>query len=179
MKTKKSNQKQIKKEDIFGLKSYTDGAEAWKFITSELIPLDMGFSYLNDKSFVKIIAYRIIKLWLNYKKGIITEKQFMSCICIGKVTDYLVAFNFCLYSEKADKWYSYIYECDGESITTRTQEHRDIFKELYMLYSFDKLVAKVISFTMEYYNPSDKTGIDLLEMFDQHWDDFEFQPNKA
>ena len=48
-----------------------------------------------------------------------------------------------------------------------------------MLYSFDKLVAKVISFTMEYYNPSDKTGIDLLEMFDQHWDDFEFQPNKA
>ena len=104
MKTKKSNKKQIKKEDIFGLKSYTDGAEAWKFITSELIPRDMGFSYLNDKSFVKIIAYRIIKLWLGYKKGQLTKEQFMNCICVGGVTDYLVAFNFCLYSEKADSF---------------------------------------------------------------------------
>jgi hypothetical protein len=39
MKKKKSNQKKFKKEDIFGLKSYTDGAEMWKFITSELNPL--------------------------------------------------------------------------------------------------------------------------------------------
>ena len=51
MKKKKSNQKKFKKEDIFGLKSYTDGAKMWKFITSELDPTNTSISFLNDKSF--------------------------------------------------------------------------------------------------------------------------------
>ena len=56
MKAKKSNQKKIKKEDIFGLKSYMDGAEMWKFITSELVPLQTPMEFLNDNSFEKRIA---------------------------------------------------------------------------------------------------------------------------
>jgi hypothetical protein len=111
MKKKKSNQKKFKKEDIFGLKSYTDGAEMWKFITSELDPTNTSISFLNDKSFDNLVAYHLLEAWLAYKKGQITKEQFMECICVGGVTDYLVAFNFCLYSEKADKWYSGIFMC--------------------------------------------------------------------
>ena len=48
MKKKKSNQKKFKKEDIFGLKSYTDGAKMWKFITSELDPTNTSISFKND-----------------------------------------------------------------------------------------------------------------------------------
>ena len=179
MKKKKSNQKKFKKEDIFGLKSYTDGAEMWKFITSELDPTNTPISFLNDKSFENLVAYHLLEAWLAYKKGQITKEQFMECICVGGVTDYLVAFNFCLYSEKADKWYSGIFMCGDETIKNRTKKHQDIFTELYLLYNFDKLTAKVLQFAHTYYNPSDETDVELLYMFDQHWDDFEFQPNKA
>lgn len=179
MKKKKSNQEQITKEDIFGLKSYTDGAVMWKFITSELDPTNTSISFLNDKSFENLVAYQLLEAWLAYKKGQITKEQFMECICVGDVTDFLVAFNFCLYSEKADKWYSGIFMCGDETIKNRTKKHQDIFTELYLLYNFDKLTAKVLQFAHTYYNPSDETDVELLYLFTQHWDDFEYQPDKA
>ena len=93
MSAKKSNQKKIKKEDIFGLKSYTDGAEMWKFITSELDPLQTPMEFLNDNSFEKRIASDIIETWLSYKNMEISAEDFNYYLNLICQTDYLVGFN--------------------------------------------------------------------------------------
>lgn len=176
MKKKKSNQKQITKENIFGLKSYTDGAVMWKFITSELDPLQTPMVFLNDNSFEKRIASDIIETWLSYKKNEISAEDFnyyMNLIC---ATDYLVGFNFCLYSEKADKWFSSIFECGGEMFRNESEKHLNVHKELDELYSFSKLILKTFEFIKAYYKPSDSA--ELLSMLEKHWDDFEYETDR-
>ena len=176
MKKKKSNQKQITKENIFGLKSYTDGAVMWKFITSELDPLQTPMVFLNDNSFEKRIASDIIETWLSYKKNEISAEDFnyyMNLIC---ATDYLVGFNFCLYSEKADKWFSSIFECGGEMFRNESEKHLNVHKELDELYSFSKLILKTFEFIKAYYKPSDSA--ELLSMLEKHWDGFEYETDR-
>ena len=176
MKKKKSNQKKFKKEDIFGLKSYTDGAEMWKFITSELDPLQTPMVFLNDNSFEKRIASDIIETWLSYKKNEISAEDFNYYLNLICATDYLVGFNFCLYSEKADKWFSSIFEWGGEIFRNESEEHNNIHKELDELYSFSKLILKTFKFIKAYYKPSDSA--ELLSMFEKHWDGFEYETDR-
>ena len=177
MKAKKSNQKKIKKEDIFGLKSYTDGAEMWKFITSELVPLQTPMEFLNDNSFEKRIASDIIGTWLSYKNMEISAEDFNYYLNLICQTDYLVGFNFSLYSEKADKWFSSIFECGGEIFRNESEKHLNVHKELDRIYNFEGLISKTILFIKAYYKPLD--GTELFSMLDLHWDDFEYQPDKA
>ena len=176
MKKKKSNQKKFKKEDIFGLKSYTDGAEMWKFITSELDPLQTPMVFLNDNSFEKRIASDIIETWLSYKKNEISAEDFNYYLNLICATDYLVGFNFCLYSEKADKWFSSIFECGGEIFGNESEKHLNVHKELDELYSFSKLILKTFKFIKAYYKPSDSA--ELLSMFEKHWDGFEYETDR-
>ena len=176
MKKKKSNQKQITKENIFGLKSYTDGAVMWKFITSELDPLQTPMVFLNDNSFEKRIASDIIETWLSYKKNEISAEDFNYYLNLICQTDYLVGFNFCLYSEKADKWFSSIFECGGEIFRNDSEKHLNVHKELDELYSFSKLILKTFEFIKAYYKPSDSA--ELLSMFEKHWDGFEYETDR-
>jgi hypothetical protein len=176
MSAKKSNQKKIKKEDIFGLKSYTDGAEMWKFITSELVPLQTPMEFLNDNSFEKRIASDIIETWLSYKNQEISAEDFNYYLNLICQTDYLVGFNFSLYSEKADKWYSSIFEWGGEIFRNESEEHNNIHKELDRIYNFEGLISKTILFIKNYYKPSDSE--ELLSMLEKHWDDFEYEADK-
>ena len=176
MKKKKSNQEQITKEDIFGLKSYTDGAKMWKFITSELDPLQTPMVFLNDNSFEKRIASDIIETWLSYKKNEISAEDFNYYLNLICATDYLVGFNFCLYSEKADKWFTSIFECGGEIFRNDSEKHLNVHKELDELYSFSKLILKTFKFIKAYYKPSDSA--ELLSMFEKHWDGFEYETDR-
>jgi hypothetical protein len=88
----------------------------------------------------------------------------------------LVGFNFCLYSEKADKWFSSIFEYGGEIFRNESEKRLNVHKELDELYSFSKLILKTFKFIKAYYKPSDSA--ELLSMFEKHWDGFEYETDR-
>ena len=173
MSAKKSNQKKIKKEDIFGLKSYTDGAEMWKFITSELVPLQTPMEFLNDNSFEKRIASDIIETWLSYKNQEISAEDFNYYLNLICQTDYLVGFNFSLYSEKADKWYSSIVFYNNHALEGHecTEEHFQICEELFKLYNIGAITLKATIFFKQNRDIVEEGGEKFRKAFLEFWND--------
>ena len=62
-------------ENIYGLKSYTDGREMWKVMTSKWSDEEVNQAQiLNDSRFEKTLAIRAIERMLEHKNGEISEE---------------------------------------------------------------------------------------------------------
>ena len=87
-------------ENIYGLKSYTDSREMWKVMTSKWSDEEVNQAQiLNDSRFEKTLAIRVIQRMLEHENGEISEELLNKCLNIGSSSDYLVGFNFFLYSK--------------------------------------------------------------------------------
>ena len=62
-------------ENIYGLKSYTDGREMWKVMTSKWSDEEVNDAQiLNDSRFEKTLAIRVIQRMLEHENGEISEE---------------------------------------------------------------------------------------------------------
>ena len=160
-------------ENIYGLKSYTDGREMWKVMTSKWSDEEVNQAQiLNDSRFEKTLAIRILEKMLEYENGEISEEFLNKCLNIGSSSDYLVGFNFFLYSEKAKKWYSSIVFYNNHALEAHecTEEHFKICEELFELYNIEAITFKAMTFFNQNRDIVKEGGEKFRKAFLEFWD---------
>ena len=160
-------------ENIYGLKSYTDGREMWKVMTSKWSDEEVNDAQiLNDSRFEKTLAIRILEKMLEYENGEISEEFLNKCLNIGSSSDYLVGFNFFLYSEKAKKWYSSIVFYNNHALEAHecTEEHFKICEELFKLYNIGAITLKATIFFKKNRDIVEEGGEKFRKAFLEFWD---------
>ena len=160
-------------ENIYGLKSYTDGREMWKVMTSKWSDEEVNDAQiLNDSRFEKTIAIRAIERMLEHKNGEISEELLLKSLNIGSSSDYLVGFNFFLYSEKAKKWYSSIVFYNNHALEAHecTEEHFKICEELFELYNIGAITFKAMTFFNQNRDIVKEGGEKFRKAFLEFWD---------
>lgn len=161
-------------ENIYGLKSYTDGREMWKVMTSKWSDEEVNQAQiLNDSRFEKTLAIRILEKMLEYENGEISEEFLNKCLNIGSSSDYLVGFNFFLYSEKAKKWYSSIVFYNNHALEAHecTEEHFKICEELFKLYNIGAITLKATIFFKKNRDIVEEGGEKFRKAFLEFWND--------
>ena len=127
--------------------------------------------YLDDDAFERIIIERSIILRCKHKLGKITEEELMRKLGIGNgmISDYLLDFNFFLFSEKTNRYYTSRMEFRDDRRYRWSKRQWDIYYELYEAFSFDKLVAAaMIIFEKEledYLNENGEDGMFYIEEY--------------
>lgn len=163
-------------ENIYGLRSYTDGREMWKIMTSKWSDEEENEAkILNDSRFEKTIAIRIFEKMLEYEDGEISEEFLHKCLNLGRSSDYLVGFNFFLHSEKANKWYSSIVFYNNHALEAHecTEEHFKICDELFELYNIGAITLKAMAFFKQNRDIVKEGGEKFRKAFLEFWDDDE------
>lgn len=161
-------------ENIYGLKSYTDGREMWKVMTSKWSDEEVNQAQiLNDSRFEKTLAIRVIQRMLEHKNGEISEELLNKSLNLGCSSDYLVGFNFFLYSEKAKKWYSSIVFYNNHALEAHecTEEHFQICEELFKLYNIGAITLKATIFFKQNRDIVEKGGEKFRKTFLEFWND--------
>lgn len=161
-------------ENIYGLKSYTDGREMWKVMTSKWSDEEVNQAQiLNDSRFEKTLAIRILEKMLEYENGEISEEFLNKSLNLGCSSDYLVGFNFFLYSEKAKKWYSSIVFYNNHALEAHecTEEHFKICEELFKLYNIGAITLKATIFFKKNRDIVEEGGEKFRKAFLEFWND--------
>jgi hypothetical protein len=161
-------------ENIYGLKSYTDGREMWKVMTSKWSDEEVNQAQiLNASRFEKTLAIRILEKMLEYENGEISEEFLNKCLNIGSSSDYLVGFNLFLYSEKAKKWYSSIVFYNNHALEAHecTEEHFQICEELFKLYNIGAITLKATIFFKQNRDIVEEGGEKFRKAFLEFWND--------
>ena len=161
-------------ENIYGLKSYTDGREMWKVMTSKWSDEEVNDAQiLNDSRFEKTLAIRVIQRMLEHENGEISEELLNKSLNLGCSSDYLVGFNFFLYSEKAKKWYSSIVFYNNHALEGHecTEEHFQICEELFKLYNIGAITLKATIFFKKNRDIVEEGGEKFRKAFLEFWND--------
>ena len=161
-------------ENIYGLKSYTDGREMWKVMTSKWSDQEVNQAQiLNDSRFEKTLAIRVIQRMLEHENGEISEELLNKSLNLGCSSDYLVGFNFFLYSEKAKKWYSSIVFYNNHALEGHecTEEHFQICEELFKLYNIGAITLKATIFFKQNRDIVEEGGEKFRKAFLEFWND--------
>ena len=161
-------------ENIYGLKSYTDGREMWKVMTSKWSDEEVNDAQiLNDSRFEKTLAIRVIQRMLEHENGEISEELLNKSLNLGCSSDYLVGFNFFLYSEKAKKWYSSIVLYNNHALEGHecTEEHFQICEELFKLYNIGAITLKATIFFKKNRDIVEEGGEKFRKAFLEFWND--------
>ena len=147
-------------EEAFGLMStsWSNGSEESMVI-------------LNDRQFVRIIGERIITIIVDAMLGRVSKEKCKESLGLSiKVNDYLLDFNFFLYSSTNQRYYTSFMEFKDDFCYLWSERQWGIFEELYQTYCFDELVSQALEFIEENGYLIDEYGEDSLELIlNEYW----------
>lgn len=137
---------QIENERYYGIQKFTNPSEAFETIrgrwTDENMASESNIVIMDDEAFEKVIFCRAFLKYSEYKLGQITKYECDKAL--GKrsniISDYLLDFNFFLYSGLNGCFYTSRMEYKDDSVYMWNERQWDIYYELSQLYSFDKIV---------------------------------------
>lgn len=166
----------VEDEKFYGIQVFDNPKEAWFVMSSEYSKECEGLGegrifILDDDAFERIIIERSIMLRCKHKLGKITEKELMRKLGIANdmISDYLLDFNFFLFSEKTNRYYTSRMEFRDDRKYRWSERQWGIYYELYDTFSFDKLVAAaMIIFEEEledYLNEDGEDGMFYIEEY--------------
>ncbi len=149
-------EKEFKEERFFGLQAFDTAGEAfnvmagiWGGINSESQP---ELLIATEDYFKKAILLRAIKIYIEYKAGGISLKDCNQALAIGEdITDYLLDFDFILYSESSKRFYTSRMGMKDDGVTEWNERQWGYFTELYKAYSFGEIVEKAKALVDPYY----------------------------
>ena len=147
-------------EEAFGLM-----ASSWSSRSEE------GMVILNDRQFIKMIGERIIRIVVETMLGRVSKEKCKESLGLGlKINDYLLDFNFFLYSSNNQRYYTSFMEFKEDFCYLWSERQWSIFEELYETYHFDELVSQALEFIEENGYLIDEYGEDGLEIIlDEYW----------
>lgn len=146
-------------EEAFGLMS-----SSWSSRSEE------GMVILNDRQFVRTIGERIIRIVVETMLGRVSKEKCKESLGLGiKVNDYLLDFNFFLYSSTNQRYYTSFMEFKDDFCYLWSERQWSIFEELYQTYCFD-MIDGAFRFVEEHSYLIDEYGEDCLELIlDEYW----------
>jgi hypothetical protein len=147
-------------EEAFGLM-----ASSWSSRSEE------GMVILNDRQFIKMIGERIIRIVVETMLGRVSKEKCKESLGLGlKINDYLLDFNFFLYSSNNQRYYTSFMEYKDDFCYLWSERQWDIYVELYETYHFDELVSQALEFIEENGYLIDEYGEDSLELIlNEYW----------
>lgn len=126
---------------------------------------------LNDRQFIKMIGERIITIIIESLLGRVSKEKCKESLGLSiKVNDYLLDFNFFLYSSSNRRYYTSFMEYKDDFCYLWSERQWDIYVELYETYHFDELVSQALEFIEENGYLIDEYGEDSLELIlNEYW----------
>ena len=126
---------------------------------------------LNDRQFIKMIGERIIRIVVDSILGRVSKEKCKESLGLSiKVNDYILDFNFFLYSSTNQRYYTSFMEYKDDFCYLWSERQWDIYVELYETYHFDELVSQALEFIEERSYLIDEYGEDSLELIlNEYW----------
>lgn len=137
---------EAKKDDNYwGIQKFNTAKEAFNVMDGgwgeNEVDGETHLEVLTDITFETIIKARAFRIICLHKFGKISKDKLASSLCrVYNMNDYLLDFNFFLFSEKSGSYYTSRMEFKDDFVYMWSDSQWDIFEELRSLYSFDALV---------------------------------------
>ena len=156
----------------YGIQTFDTPEEAFGLMASHWSSRsEEDMVILNDRQFVRTIGERIIRIVVETMLGRVSKEKCKESIGLGiKVNDYLLDFNFFLYSSSNRRYYTSFMEYKDNFCYLWSKRQWDIYRELYETYHFDELVNQALEFIEEHSYLIDEFSEDSLEIIlDEYW----------
>ena len=156
----------------YGIQTFDTPEEAFGLMASHWSSRsEEDMVILNDRQFVRTIGERIIRIVVETMLGRVSKEKCKESIGLGiKVNDYLLDFNFFLYSSSNRRYYTSFMEYKDNFCYLWSKRQWDIYRELYETYHFDDLVNQALEFIEEHSYLIDEFSEDSLEIIlDEYW----------
>ena len=147
-------------EEAFGLMAFhwTDRSYERMFI-------------LNDRQFIKMIGERIITIIVESILGRVSKEKCKESLGLENgINDYLLDWNFFLYSSVNNRYYTSFMEYKLDYCHVWCDRQWELFWELHQTYRFDELIDGAFRFVEDHQYLIDEYGEDGLEIIlDEYW----------
>ena len=147
-------------EEAFGLM-----ASSWSSRSEE------GMVILNDRQFIKMIGERIITILVDAMLGRVSKEKCKESLGLENgINDYLLDWNFFLYSSVNNRYYTSFMEYKADYCHVWCDRQWDLFWELHQTYRFDELIDSAFRYVEDHQYLIDEYGEDGLEIIlDEYW----------
>ena len=147
-------------EEAFGLM-----ASSWSSRSEE------GMVILNDRQFVRTIGERIIRIVVETMLGRVSKEKCKESLGLeNAINDYLLDWNFFLYSSVNNRYYTSFMEYKADYCHVWCDRQWELFWELHQTYRFDEVIDGAFRFLEDHQYLIDEDGEDGLEIIlDEYW----------
>jgi len=140
-------EKEFEEERFFGIQKFSTPEEAFKVLEGKW----------GTDAFKKAILIRAVEKYFEYKNGKITWEKCSQALDLSEnVTDYLLDFDFFLYSKFTKCYYTCRMTMKDDLVCMWNKRQWGYYNELSELYSFDLLVEKAMSLVDSLYEDGKK-----------------------
>ena len=159
--------KEFLEEKYFGLQKFDNPEEAFKVLEgkwgTDALETQEKLLVTTDETVKKAILVRAVEKYLEYKDGKISwEKCSQALGLTDKVTDYLLDFDFFLYSKFTKCFYTCRMSMKDDGVHVWNKRQWGYYDELAELYSFDLLAGKAMSLVDPLYEDGKKPTRDEI-----------------
>ena len=156
----------------YGIQAFDTPEEAFGLMAFNWT--DMSYErmfVLNDRQFIKMIGERIIKILVDAMLGRVSKEKCKESLGLENgINDYLLDWNFFLYSSVNNRYYTSFMEYKADYCHVWCNRQWDLFWELHQTYRFDELIDGAFRFLEEHQYLIDEYGEDSLEIIlDEYW----------
>ena len=147
-------------EEAFGLM-----ASSWSSRSEE------GMVILNDRQFIKMIGERIIRIVVETMLGRVSKEKCKESLGLeNAINDYLLDWNFFLYSSVNNRYYTSFMEYKADYCHVWCDRQWELFWELHQTFRFDEVIDGAFRFLEDHQYLIDEYGEDGLEIIlDEYW----------
>lgn len=166
-------EKEFEEERFFGIQKFSTPEEAFKVLEgkwgTDALDMQEKFLVATDETFKKAILIRAVEKYLEYKDGKITWEECSQALDLSeKVTDYLLDFDFFLYSKFTKCYYTCRMTMKDDLVYMWNKRQWGYYNELSELYSFELLVGKAMSLVDPLYEDGKKpTREEIDRLYDE------------
>ncbi len=147
-------------EEAFGLM-----ASSWSSRSEE------GMVILNDRQFIKMIGERIIRIVVETMLGRVSKEKCKESLGLeNAINDYLLDWNFFLYSSVNNRYYTSFMEYKADYCHVWCDRQWELFWELHQTYRFNEVIDGAFRFLEDHQYLIDRFGeAGLGLMLKEYW----------
>lgn len=159
-------------ERTYGIQAFDTPEEAFGLMASSWSDRDEeSMQILNDREFCRIIGARAITIIVETMLGRVSKEKCKESLGLENgINDYLLDWNFFLYSSVNNRYYTSFMEYKADYCHVWCDRQWELFGELHQTYRFDELIDGAFRFVEDHQYLIDEYGEDGLEIIlDEYW----------
>lgn len=144
-----------KDEYTFGIQKFDNAKDAFDVMDNEWGEMwgHKGFTEIRigNNAFLDQVYYRVVELFERWLEGEYSEEKFLACLGFNDeyTTDELLNFNFFLYNEENDCYYTSMMEFGDDYNSVLSDRQWKIFYEIYYNYHLNDYVIGIVKLLLD------------------------------